>query len=48
MSEHKWPAVGEHLFGRWQAEKGLPNAIEYRVCLHPDCRAIERRPVPNA
>lgn len=39
-----WPKPGEHFWSKWQAKTGLPKATQYRVCIHPDCKAIEERP----
>lgn len=44
MAEHPpWPKPGEHLWSEWRAKTPLPNATQYRVCLHPHCHAEEVR-----
>jgi hypothetical protein len=47
LDDHKWPTQPtRHLWGRWWVEKGPPKASQYRVCAHPDCKAIEHREAP--
>lgn len=46
--EHAWPVMGQCLFGPWQTKKGMPQATQYRTCIHPNCKKTEERPAPNA
>ena len=48
LVKHDWPLPGEHLFGPWLTMTGMPKATQYRVCIHPECRHVEKRMAPNA
>lgn len=48
MSLHEWPVDDGCVFGPWQHQTGLPLPTQYRVCVHPGCRRIERRDTPKA
>lgn len=47
MNEHEWPKNGEHLWGPWLYERGLPKPAQYRQCVHPECSAVDRREAPK-
>lgn len=47
LINHAWPRDGEHLFNSWQTYKGMPNATQYRSCIHPDCQKVEHRDAPK-
>jgi len=44
---HNWPKNGEHLFGPWMANTGLPRPTQYRKCVHPKCNHFEVRDAPK-
>lgn len=45
---HAWPPLGEHLWSDWQNDKPMPKATQYRTCVHPLCKEVERRDAPQA
>jgi len=46
MESHNWPEPGDHLWGPWMARTGLPKPEQYRICVHPECTAVETRKAP--
>lgn len=48
MISHDWPSDEDHLWTKWMAYAGPPEAKEYRVCVHPQCHGFEVRPTPKA
>lgn len=47
--DHQWPEDHEeHVWGPWLAERGLPKPTQYRQCVHPACKAVEKRKAPTA
>jgi hypothetical protein len=45
---HEWPKDGEHLWGPWMSKRyAPPKSLQYRTCVHPECKAFEERVVPN-
>jgi len=47
VTEHKWLAPEQHLWGPWKYKVGLPKPIQYRQCLHPNCTEVEEREAPK-
>lgn len=48
---HNWPTDDGHVWGPWhveQAREGTKVAVQYRTCVHPACRTVERREAPRA
>lgn len=49
MMDHNWPTdPDEHVWGPWLIKSGMPNAVRYRMCVHPLCTAVETKEVPKA
>lgn len=42
---HGWPKPEEHLWSEWRT---FSKTEYYRTCVHPNCSASERKPVPKA
>lgn len=48
VKDHNWPPNQEdHVFNKWQSAKGMPNATQYRSCVHPQCSKVEYRDAPK-
>ena len=46
LGEHDWPVkAGYHLYGPWMV---YDKKTKYRVCVHPDCTATEKKDVSKA
>jgi hypothetical protein len=46
--DHQWPTDGEHMWGKWYAfasRRGTQPAIEFRRCVHPECKEVQYRNV---
>lgn len=44
-AEHDWPTdPDEHVWGPWLTQT---RSTQYRVCVHPACKAFEEREAPR-
>jgi hypothetical protein len=51
VKKDEWPKDGEHLWGPWYVERGRVGkhpAKQYRQCVHPLCKEVQRRDAPSA
>lgn len=41
---HNWPAEDKHLWSKWEPANKFE---QYRMCLHPECNAVQTKTAPN-